>query len=46
MEKGKYRKSMTKYEHTRRVRYTLEWVRTVTALLVLAMQIVILDKLF
>ena len=33
----------TSYEHTR---YTLEWVRTVTALLILVMQIVILAKLF
>ena len=36
----------TSYEHTRNIRYTLEWVRTITALLILAMQIVILAKLF
>ena len=33
----------TSYEHTRNI---LEWIRTVTALLILAMQIVILVKLF
>jgi len=37
---------MTIYEQRRKVRYTLEWVRTITALLVLALQIVILIKLF
>jgi hypothetical protein len=37
---------MTIYEQRRKVRYTLEWVRTITALLVLALQIVILTKLF
>jgi len=37
---------MTIYEQRRKVRYTLEWVRTITALLVLALQIVILAKLF
>ena len=43
---SEYNRPMTVYEHRRKIRYTLEWVRTVTALLVLALQMVILAKLF
>ena len=43
---SEYNRPMTVYEHRRRIRYTLEWVRTITALLVLALQMVILAKLF
>ena len=43
---SEYNRLMTVYEHRRKIRYTLEWVRTVTALLVLALQMVILAKLF